>query len=61
MKEKHYIVVNLTETDGDCFIRRLTGEQIRNLERDDRESCAIIDGNVIKGFENYNFDFRRLK
>jgi hypothetical protein len=59
-KEKTYIVVNLTETDGECYIRRLTGEQIRNLEKSDKLYCSVIEGNVLKGFNNETFDFKSI-
>lgn len=59
-KEKYYLVVNLTETDGDCNVRRLTGDEIRALPEADKIYCGIIEGNMIKGFDNINFDFTKL-
>ena len=59
-KRKYYLIVDLTETDGECCIRRLSGDEVRSLPKADRIHCAVIEGNVIKDFSNTNFDFTNL-
>lgn len=53
-KEKTYLVVHLTECDGDIVIKRMTGEEIRSLTGDSSEQIgvAIIEGNLIKGLDS---------
>lgn len=60
-KEKTYLVVQLTETDGDIVIKRMTGEEIRSLTQDSSEQIgmAIIEGNLIKGLDSV-IDLRHL-
>lgn len=60
-KEKTYLVVQLTETDGDIVVERMTGEEIRSLTKDSSEQIgmAIIEGNLIKGLDSV-IDLRHL-
>lgn len=60
-KEKTYLVVQLTETDGDIIVKRMTGEEIRSLTKDSSEQIgmAIIEGNLIKGLDSV-IDLRHL-
>ncbi len=60
MKDRTYFVVCIRETDGDPEILHLCGQSIRELaDKIGQESMAILEGNMIKGFDS-KFDLRRL-
>ncbi len=59
-KDKTYLIVCLRETDGDPEILNLSGQSVREFaKRWGHESFAIIEGNLIKGFDS-KFDLTRL-
>jgi hypothetical protein len=60
-KAKAYLVIYLIETDGDIFVGTMTGDEIRKLAKKlDRNDFAIIDGTLIKSFDNKTFDLTKL-
>ena len=52
-KDKTYFVICVRETDGDPEILHLAGQSVRELaELLGQESIAILEGNLIKGFDS---------
>lgn len=56
---KTFLVVELTETDGDIRIRRLTAEEIKEYSKQTQE-FAVIDGEVLKTVDK-KLDIGRLR
>ena len=50
-KEKNYLVVYMTECDGEARVARMTAAKIRERFGSYIEEIAIIDGVVLKDFE----------
>lgn len=61
MGEATYLVVYMTETDGEPVIKRMTKKEILSFcDNDASEGIAIISGYVVKGFDK-KLDIGRLK
>ena len=61
-KEKTYIIVEIFAEDGEIFIHRWIGNNIREYvknQKDFQENIAIFEGNVIKSFDS-TIDLSRL-
>lgn len=50
-KEKTYLVAYMTECDGDPVVERMTVVKIKERFGDYPEEVAIIDGEILKGFD----------
>lgn len=46
--DKVFILVRLTETDGDVKVEQKTGTGILLMNPWERDSCGIIDGDLVK-------------
>lgn len=61
MSEATYLVVYMTETDGEPVIKRMTKKEILDrFGKEQSEEIAIISGYVVKGFDK-KLDVGRLK
>ena len=61
-KNKEYFVVYLDDTDGDIKIDRMDVNEIKEFVRlggDYQDDMAILEGNLIKGFDSV-IDLNRL-
>lgn len=61
---KQYIVLYMYETDGDMLCELLTKDQIKKLieyRKLNSDDYVIIDGLILKNFNNKNFDINNLK
>ena len=52
-KEKTYLVfIDNSGFDYETECKRMTGDEIRKLLKSDQVGVAIVEGNLIKGFDS---------
>ena len=56
IKKQTYLLIRMSETDGDILIDRLTKKEIKEkVENLHRSDYVIIKGKVLKDFESKTF------
>lgn len=61
MKIKTYVVIYFTSCDAEPIIAQMNADEIRTFAEDTHPAdFSIIDGTVLKSFDNENFDIKKL-